>query len=223
VSERELIVNADDFGRSELTNAGIIRAFEDGIVTSTSMMVRWPAAPDAARYAREHRDLSVGLHLDLAEWDYRDGEWVVAYEVDAPADQELERQLARFRQLLGREPTHLDSHQHVHGEEPVASLMGDAAKMLGVPLRACSGIPYRGDFYGQSGKGEPYPQGITVASLVSFLERLPAGTTELGCHPGLDAELESGYRLERLTEVRTLCDPRVRDAIDNEGIVLCSF
>jgi predicted glycoside hydrolase/deacetylase ChbG (UPF0249 family) len=223
VSDRELIVNADDFGRSELTNAGIIRAFEDGIVTSASLMVRWPAAPDAARYVREHRDLSVGLHLDLSEWIYLDGEWAVVYEVDAPPDQELERQLAHFRLLVGRDPTHLDSHQHVHLEEPVASLLGDAAAALGVPLRGRSRIPYWGDFYGQSGKGERYPQGITVASLISLIERLPAGTTEFGCHPGLDAELDSSYRLERLTEVRTLCDPRVKDAIVRERIRLRSF
>jgi predicted glycoside hydrolase/deacetylase ChbG (UPF0249 family) len=71
--------------------------------------------------------------------------------------------------------------------------------------------------------GEPYPQGITVASLVTLIERLPSGTTELGCHPGLDTELDSSYRVERLTEVRTLCDPRVADAIDRERVRLRSF
>jgi predicted glycoside hydrolase/deacetylase ChbG (UPF0249 family) len=223
VSERELIVNADDFGRSELTNAGIIRAFEGGIVTSASLMVRWQAAVDAARYAREHLDLSVGLHLDLSEWTYRNDEWVVVYGADVPAELELERQLERFRLLVGREPTHLDSHQHVHREEPVASLLAQAAATLGVPLRERSGIAYEGGFYGQSGKGEPYPQGVTVASLVSLIERLPPGTTELGCHPGLDAELDSSYRLERLSEVSTLCDPRVAAAIDRECVRLRSF
>ena len=221
--ERELIVNADDFGRSELTNAGIIRSFEDGIVTSASLMVRWQAAPDAARYARGHRDLSVGLHLDLSEWIHRDGEWILVYDVGVPAEQELERQLGHFRLLVGGDPTHLDSHQHVHREEPVASLLGEAATALGVPLRERSEIAYRGGFYGQSGKGEPCPEGIAVTSLVLLIERLPSGTTELGCHPGLDAELDSPYRLERLTEVRTLCDPRVRDAIDRERIRLRGF
>lgn len=223
MSDRELIVNADDFGRSELTNAGIVRCFEDGIVTSASLMVRWKAAPAAARYARGHRDLSVGLHLDLSEWIYRDSEWILVYDVGAPPEEELERQLGRFRLLLGGDPTHLDSHQHVHREEPVASLLREAATALGVPLRDRSGIAYRGDFYGQSGKGDLFPDGIAVGSLVSLIEWLPPGTTELGCHPGLDAELDSPYRLERLTEVRTLCDPRVRDAIDRERIRLRRF
>lgn len=223
MTERELIVNADDFGRSELTNAGIIRAFEDGIVTSASLMVGWPAAADAARYAREHHDLSVGLHFDLSEWTYRDDEWVVVYEAEAPPADELERQLQRFRRLLDRDPTHLDSHQHVHREEPVASLLADAAATLGVPLRERSRIPYLGDFYGQWGKGEPYPEGITVDSLVSLIERLPPGVTELGCHPGLDVELDSSYRFERLAEVLTLCDPLVAYAIDREQVRLRSF
>ena len=39
---RRLIVNADDFGLSAGVNEGILRAHRDGIVTSTSLMVRQP-------------------------------------------------------------------------------------------------------------------------------------------------------------------------------------
>jgi predicted glycoside hydrolase/deacetylase ChbG (UPF0249 family) len=49
---RQLIVNADDFGQSAGVNRGVIEAHENGIVTSASLMVRWPDAADAARYAR---------------------------------------------------------------------------------------------------------------------------------------------------------------------------
>ena len=66
MSGRLLIVNADDFGRSESINGGIVQAHERGIVTSASIMVRWQAARDAAAYAREHGKLGLGLHLDLA-------------------------------------------------------------------------------------------------------------------------------------------------------------
>lgn len=222
MTSRELIVNADDFGRSPRTNDGLIRAHEHGIVTSASLMVRWPAAVTAAAYARGRPGLSVGLHFDLSEWTYRDGEWNVIYD-HPPADEEFPRQLERFRELLGRDPTHLDSHQHVHREEPVASLLADAAARLGVPLRGQPGIAYRGDFYGQSGKGHPCPLAIRVDALLGLIAELPAGTTELGCHPGLDPELESSYRDERLQEVQTLCDPRVRAALEHEGIVLRAF
>jgi predicted glycoside hydrolase/deacetylase ChbG (UPF0249 family) len=51
-TNRYLIVNADDFGQSHGVNRGVIEAFENGIVTSASLMVRWPAAVEAAAYAR---------------------------------------------------------------------------------------------------------------------------------------------------------------------------
>ncbi len=71
--ERGLIVNADDYGRSSGINRGVIKAHESGIVTSASLMVRWPAAVEAAEYCRDRPDLSLGLHVDLAEWVYVDG------------------------------------------------------------------------------------------------------------------------------------------------------
>jgi hypothetical protein len=74
-------VNADDFGRCEGVNAGVIEAFEKGIVTSASLLVRGNNAREAAEYARRHPDLSVGIHIDLGEWICRDGEWSILYEV----------------------------------------------------------------------------------------------------------------------------------------------
>src|SRR5688572_11643250 len=119
MTERYLIVNADDFGQSPGINRGVITAHERGIVTSASLMVRWPAAADAAAYGRARQSLSLGLHFDLGEWAWRDGTWVRIYEViptddGASIGDELARQLATFRQLVGDDPTHVDSHQHVH-------------------------------------------------------------------------------------------------------------
>src|SRR5947208_2483392 len=81
-----LIVNADDFGLSPETNRGIIEAHERGIVTSASLMVRGAAVEEAALYARALPTIGVGLHVDLCEWAYRDGEWVTLYQVVAPTD-----------------------------------------------------------------------------------------------------------------------------------------
>src|SRR5437870_11469633 len=116
---RYLIVNADDFGQSPGVNRGIIEAHEHGIVTSTSLMVRWPAAAEAVEYVRKRPGFSLGLHIDLGEWVYRDENWTPLYQV-VPLDdvaavkEEISRQLAAFRNLAGRDPTHIDSHQHVH-------------------------------------------------------------------------------------------------------------
>ena len=76
---RELIVNADDFGRSPQINAGILRAHAAGIVTSASLMVRWPAARAAVDAACRYARLGVGLHLDLGEWVFDGERWNAAY------------------------------------------------------------------------------------------------------------------------------------------------
>ena len=226
---RRLIVNADDFGLSEGVNRGIIRAHEQGIVTSTSLMVRQPAAGQAAAYARRRPELSVGLHLDLAEWVYRDGQWSALYEVVPPDDAtavaaEVERQAELFVRLVGRPPTHIDSHQHAHRSEPALSAARALAARLNVPLRHFSpAVSYRGDFYGQSGKGEPAPEAVGAPALVRVIESLDAPVTELACHPGEDEALPSVYRRERLLEVASLCHPSVREALARCRVRLTSF
>jgi predicted glycoside hydrolase/deacetylase ChbG (UPF0249 family) len=226
---RRLIVNADDFGRSIGINDGVAQGHEHGIVTSASLMVRWPAAPAAAAYARAHPALSVGLHLDLCEWTVQGGEWRRVYEVVAADDaatvgEELERQLASFEALAGRLPTHLDSHHHVHREDPVRSAVIAAGERLGVPVREfTTEVAYLGDFYGQAGKGIPYPQGISRDHLIGLIRSLAPGTTELGCHPASEPERESGYAHERPMELSVLCDPAVAAALRDEGIELSSF
>jgi chitin disaccharide deacetylase len=227
MSTRQLIVNADDFGQSRGINSGVIEAHNTGIVTSASLMVRWPHAQEAADYAR-YRNLSVGLHVDLGEWIFLDGQWTVLYEVvqaqDAAAVRnEVQRQLDRFRQLLDREPTHLDSHQHVHRHEPAHSIVRGLADDIGIPCRGYSPVRYCGNFYGQANTGEPLHGAISAESLMQLLTELPAGITELGCHPGLGSDLHTMYVHEREHEVRALCDRRVRNVIENEKIVLCSF
>jgi predicted glycoside hydrolase/deacetylase ChbG (UPF0249 family) len=224
---RLLIVNADDLGLSSGVNAGIVEAHERGIVTSASLMVRAGAAADAVELAREHGELAVGLHLDIAEWRFEAGEWGAAYErcpPDDPAAVETEcrAQVDAFRELVGRDPTHLDSHQHTHMSEPVASIAARLATELKAPLRD-RGIRYEGGFYGQTGKGVPYPEGIEPEHLIELIEALPSGWTELGCHPGRGADTGSPYEAEREIELRALCDPRVAAAIERAGVSLRSF
>lgn len=226
---KHLIVNADDLGLSDGVNQGIFEAAEHGIVTSASLMVRQEAADPAARRVRHGSRLSVGLHLDLGEWVFRDNEWAPLYSVvptkDAKAvEQEIEKQLSEFRRLVGRDPTHLDSHQHAHREEPVRSLVIELARQLEIPLREChAGIRYCGDFYGQTGEGESLPDALTVANLKQILSGLAPGVTELGCHPGYGPGLASPYRTERALEVQVLCAPEVRASLKSLDIELCSF
>jgi len=225
---RYLIVNADDFGQSPGVNRGIIQCVEHGIVTSASLMVRWPAAVAAAEYARAHPGLSVGLHLDLGEWACREGEWAPVYTVvteedAAGVEAEISRQLELFRKLVGQDPTHLDSHQHVHRAGPARSILLQASQRLGIPLRHFSPVDYCGGFYGQTKAGLPWPEGISAEALIRILPGLPAGITELGCHPGMGDDVDSMYCTERTREVQTLCDPRIGETLMKEGIELRSF
>jgi chitin disaccharide deacetylase len=225
--DRVLIVNADDFGQTAAITRGILRAHQHGIVTSTSLMVRGPAAAFAVEHAG---DLDLGLHIDLGEWAYRDGAWVAVYErvrlddVSAVED-EIDFQLNEFRRLTGKLPSHLDSHQHVHISEPVLWIAKQFADELDVPLRGCSpAVRYCGAFYGQTGKGEPYPEAISVSALIKLVRDLPIGVTEVASHPGeADQNDQSTYGWERSLELQTLCHPQVRDSIRKERIHLNAF
>jgi predicted glycoside hydrolase/deacetylase ChbG (UPF0249 family) len=224
-----LIVNADDFGLSEGVNRGIIEAAESGILTSASLMVRQPAAAAAAIYARTNSRISVGLHLDLGEWFFRDGEWLPLYSV-VPTDDakavadEAARQLAEFRRLMGKNPSHLDSHQHVHRNEPVRSVAKAHAKDMGIPLRDFSAeIRYCGDFYGQTAEGEHWAEGISLSNLKKILASLPEGITELGCHAGYGDGLATTYRIERSMETKVLCDPELPSFLKELSVELRSF
>jgi chitin disaccharide deacetylase len=230
VNRRVLVVNADDFGLAHGVNRGVARAYEHGVVTSTSLMVRGAAAVDAGRYARSRPALAVGLHVDLGEWSYRDGSWVPEYAVVDLDDErvvscEIAAQLAKFAALTGRRPTHLDSHQHVHGAEPVRSVLVRAAASMGIPLRGCDArIAHRGEFYGQDGRGEPYHDLITAEALDRIIGSLSGGWTELGCHPAEFGDLPPGmYRDERELELAVLCDNRARDSLARHRVELASF
>ena len=227
--QRRLIVNADDFGHSSGINRGILQAHDQGIVTSTSLMVRYSAAAEASAAAQSRPRLSVGLHVDLGEWKLEGPEWVPVYDVtaihDASAVQgEIQHQLDAFRRLMGRDPTHLDSHQHVHRKEPATSILIELASQLDIPLRHfCPQVNYCGAFYGQDENGHSVSEVLTVPHLIGILASLGPGVTELACHPGFLDDLNSMYCNERLLELSILCDQRVKETIDSLGIELCSF
>jgi hopanoid biosynthesis associated protein HpnK len=64
---KRLVMTADDFGRTPENNAGILAAFQAGVIKSASLMVAEPAAQEAIDMARQNPALAVGLHLSLSE------------------------------------------------------------------------------------------------------------------------------------------------------------
>lgn len=227
-STKRLIVNADDFGQSEGINDGVVEAFERGVVRSASLMVRWPAAAEAARYARAHPGLSMGLHLDLGEWTYRENQWISSYEVvrkddHAAVAEEISRQFSTFNELTGRNPTHIDSHQHAHRAESVYSVVRKFADEIDAPLRLYSDVRYCGAFYGQTNTGTPLLDNITLDALIKLLMNLDPGITELCCHPAKRIDFDTMYSDERVMELQVLCDSRVPEFLAENHIELCSF
>src|SRR5256885_16264893 len=105
---RYLIVTGDDCGASAAINRGIMEAHLHGILTSTSLLVKTEWAEEAAALSSAAPDLSVGLHVDVHS------------ELREPAPdsqrlrESLQWQYCRFKELMGRPPTHLDSHHNDH-------------------------------------------------------------------------------------------------------------
>ena len=130
---RQLIVNADDYGRTRLVSAGIRSAHINGIVTSTTAMMNIPGVEeDLEKTLRECPDMGIGVHLVLTAGEPLAAKEKVLSLIDEtgsfpPAkgfldnlatiniDQvqiEWDKQIQKFVQLTGKSPDHLDSHHH---------------------------------------------------------------------------------------------------------------
>lgn len=217
---RYLIVNGDDFGASRGINRGIIEAHRSGILTSTSLIVTTVWSEEAAFLSRQVPTLSIGLHVDLDH-----GQELTTSPMDGEGIRaELQRQFFRFQELVGRLPSHLDSHHNVHRDPRLLPHFLDLAREYSLPLREQSPVRYFSKFYGRWG-GETHPEQISVESLVRMLEtEVREGITELSCHPGyIDSDFASGYSTEREIELRTLCDSRAGQALTQKSIQLVSY
>ena len=131
--EKELVVNADDFGLTEGINRGIADAFQNGILTSTSILATMPAFHHAATLALK-MDLDVGIHVSLTVGEpcsgnkklapiLKNGRFIQSYRHllmniytgnIGPEDlkHEIASQIEKIRET-GLEPSHMNGHQHV--------------------------------------------------------------------------------------------------------------
>jgi predicted glycoside hydrolase/deacetylase ChbG (UPF0249 family) len=216
-----LIVNADDFGASAGVNRGIVECHRSGVVTSASLMVTGAAMEEAVALSRANPELAVGLHWDVIgederDFDLRDGQAV---------RREFAVQLDRFLLATGRAPTHVDSHRHMHLKHEVRALFRELVAPLGVPLRGDGQVFFIGGFYAQWEWGVTELEHVSVDALARILtDEVGEGWTEISCHPGyITPEYRTTYRWEREAEIRTLTDPRIRDAIEQLDLRLESY
>jgi predicted glycoside hydrolase/deacetylase ChbG (UPF0249 family) len=221
MQERYLVVSADDFGASRGVNGGIVDAHTKGVVTSTSLMVTGPAADEAARLSREHPNLSIGLHWDILGEDEREFD---TYDLDA-VRREFADQIKRFEDLIGRGPTHIDSHRHTHRQPHLRPVFRQLVEPLGIPLRDDGRVQFVGDFYAQWEWQVTELSYVSVEAFIGLLDRrVPPGWTEFACHPGyVSDDYSAVYLAEREVEVQTLTDPRLPEAIVERGITLVGY
>lgn len=221
MSERVLIVNADDFGASRGINEGIVHCHVHGVLTSASLMVHGKAAAEAVALARGHPALGLGLHWDL---DSKDAPKHDLQDADA-VKLELARQLAVFAELVGAMPTHIDSHHHVHRLPHISRIARELAEPVGVPLRDDGRVTYIGGFYGQWEYLVTDLHYISPEFLIEILrDDVLQGWTEIGCHPGyVTGDYRSAYLVEREVELNTLTDPQIAAEIAALDIRLANY
>lgn len=199
---KKLIVNADALGHSAACDAAIFRAHREGILTSTTLMVNGSAAAAAVAEAKGLGQLGLGLHLtftqvppvlptaEIATMVDSHGILPSRLEALAAADSreilaEARAQLRRFRELVGRLPTHLDSHQHAHRLPAVFETLVVLAWETGAAVRSTS--PEMRDRLRDEGLGTADRFIESASTPESSIERMLAdvetGLTEIGFLP----------------------------------------
>lgn len=219
--DKYLIVNADDFGASTGINRGIIECHQRGIVTSTSFMTTGKATAEAVSLSRENPNLSIGLHFDV--WGEDEREFDLSDTV-AVRD-EFRKQLDDFDRLMGRLPTHIDSHRHAHRRPGMMPLFQELVAPVGVPLRDDGQVKFVGGFYAQWEWLVTELDKVSPEFLIEMLtNEVDPGWTEFSCHAGYASpDFQSIYLMEREAEVATLTDPRVAETISELGIILTNY
>ena len=132
---RRLCICVDDFGLSAGVNSAVFDLAERARISATSGMVRrsgWTAGARVLRHLPTER-LDVGLHLDLTRPETVDGPEpgllgllarTYSRTVFAAALQsDIRNQLDRFEDAMGRAPTFIDGHRHVHQLPVVRALL----------------------------------------------------------------------------------------------------
>ena len=214
---RILIVNADDLGYDPEIDRGILEAHAGGIVTSATAMVGTPFSAAALRAAPA--TLGVGLHAVLDPSLPR-----------AAAEAALRDQLARFEDLRGEGPTHLDSHKHAHGMPEILEAFAAVAAERGLPVRSIdgsmrarlrgAGVSTPDAFLGNAALRPAWD----AVRLAAALSRLADGATEVMAHPGrAPTHARTSFGAEREIELSAVCSEAVRNAVRGAGARLCSF
>ena len=152
---KNLIVNADDFGRHRLINSAVEKACIKGVLRSATIMAGGRAFDDAVKLAGRIPTLGVGIHFTLVNGFpilspheiptlvTEDGVFHENYVVFLKkylqgkiSRQEIRAELAaqlEKTQRAGLNLTHFDSHQHLHHIPGIAGIAMELAAKANIP------------------------------------------------------------------------------------------
>lgn len=148
----KLIINADDFGFSESINNGIIDAFKEGLISSTTIMINMPYAEDAILKWKENDSLGLGLHINLTQGCsisnnvsslvdengvFHNHRKIENGEVEISYDDAYREIKAQIDKLLSYEVEidHLDYHHFIYKNPSIRKALIDLALEYNLPLR----------------------------------------------------------------------------------------
>lgn len=240
----KVIVNADDFGYSKGQNLGVLECFQEGIVSSTSLMVNMPGFDHAIELMRQYSCLKVGLHFvmtvgkplsDARGLTNEDGYFDHDLErIEKAEIQEIEKeyraQLNKFMQS-GFKPTHLDYHYGCTNKQ--YEIIMKLAKELNIPIRAIDRdveekarlkqVKSSRNFMNQF-----YDDGVSLDNLLQIFENnKDKDLIEIMCHPAyVDATIlkNSSYHIKRAFEKEILTSEKVKEFLkEHEDIQLISY
>ncbi len=247
-----VIINADDFGLTEGVTQGIARAICAGGVTSTTAMAcvpgtaerlkRW--APWVPGRAGAHLQLTSGRPLTGPELTPTlrgsDGAFPASKKdlTSASTEEIVLEWDAQFRFLraAGIEPSHIDTHHHVHKFPNVFAAFCAIARRFGVPARALN--PAMREELRQQGIPCPdsivldyYEGDLSAQRLIALLEEAgavadPPATIEVMCHPGVaceDLPRLSKYVADRERELETLGRPGLAADLRRRGFMPVAY
>ncbi|REJ32241.1 MAG: hypothetical protein DIU82_12555 [Bacillota bacterium] len=155
-SKRVLIVNADDLGLTDGVTEGIVQAWREGVVTSTSAMINMEGAAErVAAVHRAHPELPIGLHVNITagrpvlppervptlvdrEGRFHSIDTIPLHLLRISLDELRAELRAQAERLLetGVRFTHIDYHHHIVVlYTPFYRIVRELAKEFGVPVR----------------------------------------------------------------------------------------
>ncbi|MBI4431491.1 MAG: ChbG/HpnK family deacetylase [Candidatus Omnitrophica bacterium] len=249
---RKLIVNADDGNLTAGVIKGVLLAHDRGIVTSTTIFANVALTRELKEAFSGRPGLGLGVHLNITLGNpvapLSDVRPILAGEKFGKHDEtffkridrkalylEYKAQIEKFEDWLGKPPTHVDTHHHLHRFPPVFEVLLEIAEEYGIPFRLseCVDLAVR-DNVEERGIAladhlfpdiDPFPH-FTRARLKEVLSTLPEGVNELMTHPAvIDNELRkiSSFVEPRAEELEALGDSTLRTLLSDSHIELTHY